>query len=149
MASPVETPLQRMELLIGEDNIIKLKQASVLIVGVGGVGSYAAEALARSGIGKLILVDGDTVAPSNLNRQIHATFATIGQSKTKVMKKRIESYRNDCEVITQDLFYNATKNEEVFKEPVDFVVDAIDTMSSKLALIQYCLQHNIPFISIM
>lgn len=149
MASPVETPLQRMELLIGEDNIIKLKQASVLIVGVGGVGSYAAEALARSGIGKLILVDGDTVAPSNLNRQIHATFATIGQSKTKVMKKRIESYRNDCEVITQDLFYNATKNEEVFKEPVDFVVDAIDTMSSKLALIQYCLQHNIPFISSM
>lgn len=149
MASPVETPLQRMELLIGEDNIIKLKQASVLIVGVGGVGSYAAEALARSGIGKLILVDGDTVAPSNLNRQIHATFATIGQSKTKVMKKRIESYRNDCEVITQDLFYDATKNEEVFKEPVDFVVDAIDTMSSKLALIQYCLQHNIPFISSM
>ena len=111
MASPVETPLQRMELLIGEDNIIKLKQASVLIVGVGGVGSYAAEALARSGIGKLILVDGDTVAPSNLNRQIHATFATIGQSKTKVMKKRIESFRNDCEVITQDLFYDATKNE--------------------------------------
>ena len=74
MDEQIETPLQRMELLIGNENVTKLKQATVMIVGVGGVGSYAAEALARSGIGKLILVDGDVVAPSNLNRQIHAVF---------------------------------------------------------------------------
>ena len=92
----------------------------------------------------MILVDGDTVAPSNLNRQIHATFATIGQSKTKVMKKRIESYRNDCEVITQDLFYNATKNEEVFKEPVDFVVDAIAVSYTHLAIRKVTKNHKLP-----
>lgn len=149
MGETIETPLQRMELLLGEENIQRLKKASVLIVGVGGVGSYAAEALARSGIGKLLLVDGDSVAVSNLNRQIHATFDTIGKSKTAVMKERILTYRKDCEVITKDLFYSEAMNEEIFKEPVDFVVDAIDTMTSKLALIQYCLAHEIPFISSM
>ena len=88
-----ETPLQRMELLIQKEGIERLKQACVMVVGVGGVGSYATEALARCGIGTLILVDGDTVAISNLNRQIHATYETLHQSKTKVMKERIETYR--------------------------------------------------------
>lgn len=145
----METPLQRMELLIGEENVQRLKESTVMIVGVGGVGSYAAEGLARAGVGKLILVDGDTVAPSNLNRQIHAVFSTIGKSKTEVMKERIESYRDDCIVIRKDMFYNAEMNEQLFDTHVDFVIDAIDTMSSKLALIQYCSEHNIPFISSM
>lgn len=145
----METPLQRMELLIGEENLKKLKESTVMIVGVGGVGSYAAEALARSGVGKLVLVDGDTVAPSNLNRQIHAVFATIGKSKTEVMKERIESYRDDCTVIRKDMFYNEEANDQLFDVEVDFVIDAIDTMSSKLALIKYCKEHNIPFISSM
>lgn len=145
----METPLQRMELLIGKDGLNILKQATVMIIGIGGVGSYAAESLARSGIGKLILVDGDTVAPSNLNRQIHATFNTIGESKTKVMKERIESFREDCDIQCLDIFYNDEQNGLLFKEPVDFVVDAIDTMTSKLALIKYCTVHNIPFISSM
>lgn len=144
-----ETPLQRMELLIQKEGIQKLKDACVMVVGVGGVGSYAVEALARCGIGTLILVDGDTVAISNLNRQIHATYQTLQQSKTKVMKERIETYRNDCKVITYDLFYNKQQNEVLFSQPVDFVIDAIDTMSSKLDLIQYCLAHKIPFISSM
>lgn len=145
----METPLQRMELLIGCEGIEKLQNATVLVIGVGGVGSYAAEALARCGVGKLILIDGDVVAPSNLNRQIHANYETIGKSKTQVMKERILTYRKDCEVIRYDMFYDADKNEEVFQTSIDFVVDAIDTMTSKLALIQYCLQHNIAFLSSM
>lgn len=145
----METPLQRMELLIGEENLKKLKESTVMVVGVGGVGSYAAEALARSGVGRLVLVDGDTVAPSNLNRQIHAVFATIGKSKTEVMKERIDSYRDDCIVVCKDMFYNADANEQLFDVEVDFVIDAIDTMSSKLSLIKYCKEHEIPFISSM
>lgn len=145
----METPLQRMELLIGEDNLNILKHATVMIVGIGGVGSYAAEALARSGVGTLILVDGDTVTPSNLNRQIHAVYATIGRSKTEVMKERIESYRSDCTIICRDMFYKEEENTALFDTPVDFVIDAIDTMSSKLSLIMYCLQNKIPFISSM
>ena len=119
--------LERMELLIGKEGITRLKEACVMVIGVGGVGSYAAEALARSGIGTLILVDHDTIAPSNLNRQIHADFATIGQSKTAVMKKRIYTYRNDIQVICHDEFYCAQKQSLLFSEPVDFIVDAIDT----------------------
>lgn len=145
----METPLQRMQLLIGEDGINQLQQSSVMILGVGGVGSYAAEALARCGVGKLILVDGDVVAPSNLNRQIHANFETIGRSKTEVMKERILTFRKDCEVIRHDMFYDETKNETLFTTKVDFVVDAIDTMTSKLAIISYCLDHKIAFISSM
>lgn len=145
----METPLQRMELLIGEDKLALLQDACVMVIGVGGVGSYAAEALARCGIGTLILVDGDTVALSNLNRQIHATYETVGQSKTKVMKERIDTYRKDCTVIQKDIFYKEENNDVLFDQPVDFVIDAIDTMSSKLSLIQYCKEHNIPFISSM
>ena len=145
----METSLQRMELLIGENNLEILKRSTVMVVGVGGVGSYAAEALARSGVGTLILVDGDTVAPSNLNRQIHAVYATIGRSKTEVMKERIEGYRRDCTIICKDMFYKEEENAALFDTPVDFVIDAIDTMSSKLSLITYCLQNKIPFISSM
>lgn len=145
----METPLQRMELLIGEEKLALLQDACIMVIGVGGVGSYAAEALARCGIGTLILVDGDTVALSNLNRQIHATYETVGQSKTKVMKERIDTYRKDCTVIQKDIFYKEENNNILFDQPVDFVIDAIDTMSSKLSLIQYCKEHNIPFISSM
>ena len=145
----IETPLQRMELLIKKEGLDQLKAATVMVVGIGGVGSYAAEALARCGIGTLILVDGDTVAISNLNRQIHATYDTLGQSKTSVMKERIETYRKDANIVCYDMFYSAEQNDILFQQPVDFVVDAIDTMTSKLDLIQYCLSHKIPFISSM
>lgn len=149
MAEEIETPLQRMELLIGYEKLKKIQNSVVMIIGVGGVGSYAAEALARAGIGKLILVDGDTIAPSNLNRQIHATYETIGKSKTQVMKERILTYRKDCTIVTKDLFYCEENNTILFDEPIDFVVDAIDTMSSKLAIIKYCLKNKIKFISSM
>ncbi len=145
----VETPLQRMELLLGEEKLAKLKQATVLIVGVGGVGSYAAEALARSGIKRLILVDKDEVALSNLNRQIHATYQSIGINKCEAMKERINTYRNDIEVICKPYFYDESKDEDLLAYPIDFVVDAIDTMSSKLALIKFCRKNKLAFISSM
>lgn len=145
----VETPLQRMELLLGEEKLAKLKQATVLIVGVGGVGSYAAEALARSGIKRLILVDKDEVALSNLNRQIHATYQSIGINKCEAMKARINTYRDDIEVICKPYFYDESKDEDLLGYPIDFVVDAIDTMSSKLALIKFCRRNKLAFISSM
>lgn len=140
--------LERVRLLIHEEGIAKFSKTTVMIVGVGGVGSFCAEALARSGIGTLILVDGDSIAPSNLNRQIHATYKTIHETKVEVMKKRIESYSN-CEVITYSIFYNKEQNAILFQQPIDFVVDAIDTMTSKVDLIESCLERNIHFISSM
>lgn len=145
----METYLERMELLIQQEGIQKLKNATVMVVGVGGVGSYAAEALARSGIGTIILIDHDTVAPSNLNRQIHATFQTIDKQKTQVMKERMLTYREEIQIICYDEFYQKEKNDIFFDRKIDFVVDAIDTISAKIDIIQYCLEHKIAFISSM
>lgn len=145
----MESYLQRIELLIEKEGIEKLNSATVMVVGIGGVGSYAAESLARCGIGTLILVDADTIAPSNLNRQIHATFQTIGKLKTEVMKERIQMYRNDCEVITHPMFYNKEMDIQLFNRKIDVVIDAIDTLTSKADLIETCLEKNIPFISSM
>lgn len=145
----MQEALQRIELLIKKEGLEKLQNAVVMVVGVGGVGSYAAEGLARCGVGTLILVDGDTVAPSNLNRQIHAVYDTVGRDKCEVMKERIHSYQKDCTVITHSLFYDGSKNEILFDRHIDFVIDAIDTISSKVDLIQYCLYNKIPFISSM
>lgn len=143
----MDSTLQRVELLIGKDGIDKLNQATVLIIGVGGVGSYCAEGLARSGVGHLILVDGDEVALSNLNRQIHAVYDTVGKSKTMVMKDRILSYQKDCDVKALDLFYTKDINDVIFEGHIDYVVDAIDTVTSKLDLIETCVEKGIPFIS--
>lgn len=137
--------LERVELLIGEDKVKLLETKTVLIAGVGGVGSYAAEALARTGIGKLILVDKDVVSVSNLNRQIMATRDTINISKCQAMKERIHSYNPDCEVICEEVFLDETNIDMVLK--ADFVIDAIDTVTSKIDLIEMCLKHHIPFIS--
>lgn len=145
----MENTLQRMELLLGNNQLETLKKSCVLIVGIGGVGSYCAEAIARSGIGKIILVDHDEITPGNLNRQIHATYQTVGQIKTTAMKERIGTFRNDCEVITIPHFYSVDQNDTVFGEPIDFAVDAIDTVSSKLDFIAECLKREIPFISSM
>ena len=142
----METPLQRLELLVGPAAIERLKQACVLIVGIGGVGGYAAEALGRSGIGKLILVDADTVAPSNLNRQIIATLETLNQSKTEVMAARIRSFAPECEVQAVNAFFNE-QSESLCDQKIDYVIDAIDTLSSKLALIEIAQRHSVPCIS--
>ena len=142
----METPLERLELLVGEAAIQRLKQACVLIVGIGGVGGYAAEALGRSGIGKLILVDADTVAPSNLNRQIIATLETLNQSKTEVMAARIRSFAPECEVTAIHEFFDE-RSESLFDQKIDYVIDAIDTLSSKLTLIEMAHRHGVPCIS--
>lgn len=139
----------RTTLLLGEAGIQKLKESTVMILGIGGVGSYCVEALARCGVGHLILVDGDQVAPSNLNRQIMAVYDTIGKSKTQVMKQRILQYQTDIEIECINLFYDASLNGQLFDRPIDFVVDAIDTITSKKDCIEYCLTHHIPFISSM
>lgn len=137
---------KRFEYLVNENGLKACQEATVLVVGVGGVGSFAAEALARSFIGKIILLDNDVVATSNLNRQLIATQATLGLSKVEVMKERIKSINPDCEVIAIQGFYDADR-ADCFEGKVDFVVDAIDTLSSKMDLIEVCAKRNIPIIS--
>lgn len=144
----METTTQRTALLLGNNALLRLAQARVMVMGIGGVGSYCAEALARCGVGTIHLVDKDVISPSNLNRQLHANYDTIGKDKCEMMKQRIHTYHKDCRVITHALFYDGSQNETLFHD-IDFVVDAIDTISAKLALIRYCLDHDIPFISSM
>lgn len=139
--------LMRIALLIGEENVEKLKDSTVMIVGIGGVGSYSVESLARCGVGHLILVDGDTIAESNLNRQLHATYSTIGEDKVIAMENRIHEYAPDCKVTKYKMLYDKTQNELLFSNKIDFVIDAIDTISCKADLIESCIQRKIPFIS--
>ncbi len=139
----------RSALLLGEEGIERLKKASVCIFGVGGVGSYVAEAIGRSGIGNIILVDFDTVAPSNVNRQIPATSETIGRKKVEVMTERIRAINPDAEVLSVDAFCTPENAESLVPEKCDYVIDAIDTVSAKLAIIEICKKRNIPVISCM
>ena len=141
--------LSRTELLIGKDGLDKLRNSKVIVFGVGGVGSYTIEALARSGVGELIIVDDDTVCLTNLNRQVHATYKTISQPKVEVMKERIESINRDCKVIIHQVFVTEENISEIIPNDVDYVVDAIDTVSAKLGLAQYCSENNIKIISSM
>lgn len=138
----------RFELLVGEDNIQKLNQSHVIVFGVGGVGGYVVEALVRSGIGHITIVDNDVVSLSNLNRQIIATQETIGQKKVDVMKKRILSIHPECDVTTLDMFYLPETANQIDLSQYDYVVDAIDTITSKIELAVRCDQ-KIPLISSM
>lgn len=138
----------RFELLVGEDNIQKLNQAHVIVFGVGGVGGYVVEALVRSGIGHITIVDNDVISLSNLNRQIIATQETIGQKKVDVMKKRILSIHPECDVTTLDMFYLPETGNQIDLSQYDYVVDAIDTITSKIELAVRCDQ-KIPLISSM
>ena len=125
----------RTELLIGEEGIERLKNASVMVFGVGGVGSHCIEALARSGVGKLILIDNDTVSLTNINRQSIAYHSTVGKYKTQVMKERIYDICPDIEVVTYEMFVLPENIEELFQERVDYIIDAIDTVTAKIALV--------------
>lgn len=145
----MEARYERIKLLIKDSGVERLKNSWVLVLGCGGVGSYAVESLARTGIGNIVIVDADTVAESNLNRQIMATYDTINKSKTQSMAERIKSYNPDCNVICVDKFYDENLNAELFQYPIDFVIDAIDTISAKVTLMKYCTTNKIPFISSM
>lgn len=133
--------------LIGQEKFAQINNKSVLVVGLGGVGGYALEGLVRSGIGRLIIADKDVVDITNLNRQIIATQQTVGKLKTEVFSERIHSINRDAEVIEISEFINENNLDKLFENKVDFVVDAIDTMTSKIILWKYCQQHNIPLIA--
>ena len=137
----------RTEILIGEENIRKLENTKVIVYGIGGVGSYVVEGLVRAGIGKITLVDNDTINISNLNRQLHTTINTIGKSKVEVMKERILSINPKAEVevyMPKDL---NEPEENLINESYSYVVDAVDTIPTKLKLVEKANQLNVPIIS--
>lgn len=139
----------RTELLIGEEGLQRLRHATVMILGVGGVGSHCIEALARSGVGKLILVDNDTVSLTNINRQSIAYHSTVGRYKTRVMKERIADICPQTEVITYELFILPENMEQIFEQRPDYIIDAIDTVTAKIALVEKALELDIPIVSSM
>ncbi len=139
----------RTEMLLGADAIDKLTNAHVAVFGVGGVGGYTAEALVRSGIGRLTLVDSDTVAESNINRQIIATTKTIGRYKTEVMKERALEINPEIKVEERRIFYLPETAEQFDFTQYDYVVDAVDTVTAKLSLVEAANEAGIPIISCM
>lgn len=150
----------RTELLLGRENMEKLFRSSVIVFGVGGVGSHCIEALARCGVGSFVLVDNDEVAVTNLNRQAVAYHSTIGRKKTAVMKEIILEINPKASVLTSESFILADNLEDLLKEaamflnrpehdPADYIVDAIDTVSAKLAIAEYASSHHVPLIASM
>lgn len=139
----------RTELLIGEEGLKRLANATVMVLGVGGVGSHCIEALARSGVGTLILVDNDKVSQTNINRQSIAYLSTVGEYKTKLMKDRIDDISPFAKVFTHEKFILPENLHEIFDKKVDYIVDAIDTVTAKLAVVEYANEHNIPIVSCM
>lgn len=139
----------RCELAFGPEGLEKMKNSRVAVLGIGGVGSFTVEALARTGVGKLVLVDKDVVDITNCNRQIHATLHTIGQKKAELMKERVATINPECEVITLNMFYSEETADQFFSHEVDYIVDAMDIMSAKLHIIQEAKRRNIPIISSM
>ena len=139
----------RFSMMVGEDGIEKLRNSRVIVFGVGGVGSYTVEALARSGVGQITMVDFDEISESNINRQLHSLRSTIGKSKIDVMKDRILDINPDCKVeLVKRLVYDDV-DEVLGNNKYDFVVDAIDVIGSKINLIEYCVKNNINIISSM
>ena len=145
----METQYSRTELLLGKENMEKLAAARVCIFGIGGVGGYVAEALARSGVGHLDLVDNDVICLSNLNRQIIATHRNLGEYKVDAMKERILSINPDAEVHTHQCFFLPENASEFPFEKYDYVVDAIDTVTAKIELVIQCQKAGVPIMSSM
>ncbi|MBE2933931.1 tRNA threonylcarbamoyladenosine dehydratase [Anoxybacillus flavithermus] len=139
----------RNELAIGKEGLKKLSESTVAVLGIGGVGSFAVEALARSGVGRLILIDKDDIDITNVNRQIHALLSTVGRPKVEVMKERIADINLACEVIALKMFYTEETYEQIFSYDIDYVIDASDTISYKIHLMKQCLERDIPIISSM
>ena len=142
--------LERTELLLGEEKLTLLRNANVLVVGLGGVGAYAAEMIARAGVGKMTIADADTVSKSNINRQLIALHSTIGQEKSALMAQRLRDINPEIELQVINRFIKDDETDAMLdSQPFDYVVDAIDTLSPKLALIKGALDRNIPLVSSM
>ncbi len=139
--------LARTELLIGKQAVAQLQQAKVAVIGIGGVGGAAAEALVRAGVGNLLLIDHDTVDVTNINRQLFTTANNIGCSKCEAGKARLLSINPNCNISVSEAFYAADNREPLLNFDPDFVIDAIDTVSAKLDLVVTCNERNIPLIS--
>ncbi len=140
---------QRTSALIGAENLLKLNNSSVIVFGAGGVGGFVLEALARSGVGKIGVVDSDVVSVSNINRQILATTLTVGRKKVDVAEERIKAINPNAVVVKYDLFYlNDTKNA-INLEDYDYAVDAIDTVAAKVLLINNCINSGVKVVSCM
>lgn len=139
----------RTELLIGTEGLEKLRTSSVMICGIGGVGSYAAEALGRAGIGTIILVDFDDICLTNCNRQIHALTSSVGKAKVTAMADRLREINPSAEIISRKEFFSRENATTLLNPKPDYVLDAIDHFTAKAALITYCRQHDIPVISSM
>lgn len=139
----------RTELLLGKDGVDALANACVIVFGIGGVGGFTAEALARAGVGSIVLVDNDTVCHSNRNRQIIATCDTVGRHKTEVMKERILSINPNCRVVEKPLFFGQETFDEFRWENYDYIADAIDCVTSKILLAKTAEEKNISIISSM
>ena len=141
--------LIRTSFLLGKENVKKLNESKVIVFGVGGVGGYTVEALARSGVGAFILVDNDTVSVSNINRQIIATHDTVGRYKTEVMKERILSINKDAVVEIYNMFYLPDNADEISYAGCDYVIDAVDTVTAKIEIIMRAKKEGVPVISSM
>lgn len=141
--------LKRLELLVGQNNIDKISKAKVLVLGLGGVGSYAVEAIVRSGVGELVIVDFDTIDITNLNRQLMTTHDNIGRSKTDVIKDRILSINPDCKIEAIDEKLTSESVSRLFDLKPDYIIDACDSVDVKKELILRCKQNNVKLISSM
>ena len=139
----------RTEMLIGNESVEKLKNSRVAVFGIGGVGGYVVEALARAGVGNITLIDNDTVSKSNINRQINALSSTVGRLKTEVMRERILDINNEAKVDCVNKFVLPENIDEFDFSEYDYVVDAIDTVSGKLAIIEKAYGEGVPVISSM
>ena len=147
----METWTDRTELLLGEDKMQRLRDAHILVVGVGGVGAYAAEMLCRAGVGEMTLIDADNIQPTNINRQLPATHATIGRPKAEVLAERFCDINPDIKLHVRPIYLKEEDAEELLTSDhqFDFIVDAIDTIAPKCALIVEALRHHIPIVSSM
>ncbi len=141
--------LSRTELLIGQENLMKLQNANVLVVGMGGVGSFAAEFICRGGIGSMTIVDGDVVDPSNRNRQLPALSTTHGLSKADIMAKRLLDINPDLKLTVIKEFINPDRAVQILSTPYDYVIDAIDSITPKITFLKTAYEHKVRIISSM
>ncbi len=145
----MEEWMQRTSLLLSEEMTIRLQASRVLVVGVGGVGAYAAEMLVRAGVGHMTILDSDSVAPSNINRQLVALHSTIGMDKVDVLAQRLQDINPQLELSARKCYLDVEGVDELLQEGYDFVVDAIDTVAPKVALLAACMQQGIAVVSSM